>query len=385
MIYLAGDIGGTKALLQLIQISPNRVAQNSEFFKPDQVIGEQRFLCCEFDSLESIISTFLSSLKNIDLQNNQIESACFGLPGPVSGRVVELTNLPWVVNADLIEQACNIKQVLFVNDFYAAALGVEALTSEEKLPLYQPENTSIEKIQKPSNNPSFIGNRLVVGAGTGLGVAPIFYDGNNYLPQSSEGGHFDFAPISETQQILLNWLWQKWQHVSYERVLSGPGLETLYEFFLLHDLPNTYSQTSSQKLHKNKLFNQPSKELGLPFAYESFRDGAKSPIKTLSAPDIHKLSESGDIVAIKAITELVTIYGAFVGAAALLWNAPGGIYLAGGIALKIKNWMQSDFFVNAFLEKGRMSKVTKKMPIFLVTNESLGLRGAMQAARNMTE
>jgi len=86
MIYLAGDIGGTKALLQLIQTLPNAPVQNGDSFKSEQVVGEQRYLCCEFDSLESIISTFLSSLNNLNLQNNQIETACFGLPGPVNGR-----------------------------------------------------------------------------------------------------------------------------------------------------------------------------------------------------------------------------------------------------------------------------------------------------------
>lgn len=369
MIYLAGDIGGTKALLQLIQTLPNAPVQNGDAFKSEQVIGEQRYLCCEFDSLESIISTFLSSLNNLNLQNNQIETACFGLPGPVNGRLVELTNLPWIVNADVIEQACNIKQVIFVNDFYAAALGVDVLTSEEKLPLY-----------KPTSKQELKGNRLVIGAGTGLGVSPIYFDGKNYLPQSSEGGHFDFAPISETQQVLLNWLWQKWEHISYERVLSGPGLETLYEFFLLHDLPNTYSQISSQKLHKNKVFNHTDNKVGLLLAKTKNHTSQK----ILKASQINHAAEANDAIAIKAITEFVTIYGEFIGAVALIWNSPGGIYLAGGIAAKLKNWMQKDIFLQAFLEKGRMSKVVKNMPIYLITDETLGLKGAMQAAQNNT-
>ncbi|GAB6069473.1 glucokinase [Thiomicrorhabdus hydrogeniphila] len=375
MIYLAGDIGGTKALLQLVQISSSASTSNSQISQQTlstQCLAEKRYLCNEYDSLESIIHTFLSSVPDIDWSSTEITSACFGLPGPVNSRVVELTNLPWVVNADVIQQACNIQKVTFVNDFYAAALGVNALTSEETLTLYQPENTL--------NNVN--ANRLVIGAGTGLGVAPVFFDGKNFLPQASEGGHFDFAPISETQQQLLSWLWQKWPHVSYERVLSGPGLETLYEFFFKHDLPNTYSQASSQNIHINKMAKTLNKEVGLSYRAECLN----KPFTPLTASDIQALAETGDVVAQKALIELVTIYGAFIGSVALVWNANGGIYLAGGVALKILRWMKTDYFITAFLEKGRMSKVVKNMPIYLVTNEALGLKGAMQAAqKNMTK
>jgi len=247
---------------------------------------------------------------------------------------------------------------------------VDALTSEEKLPLY-----------KPTSNQELKGNRLVIGAGTGLGVSPIYFDGKKYLPQSSEGGHFDFAPISETQQVLLNWLWQTWNHVSYERVLSGPGLETLYEFFLLYDLPNTYSQTSSQIFHENKLFNHTDNKVGLLLA----KGKNQTPSITLTAAQIHQAAEANEPTAIKAMTEFVTIYGAFIGATALIWNAPGGIYLAGGVAAKLKAWMQKPIFIQAFLEKGRMKKVVKNMPIYLITDDALGLKGAMQAAKNNTK
>jgi len=214
----------------------------------------------------------------------------------------------------------------------------------------------------------------VIGAGTGLGVSPVFYDGVSYLPQSSEGGHFDFAPISETQQLLLNWLWQKWEHVSYERVLSGPGLEELYRFFLETNVPNSYSQTSSQNLNKNKIFTKQNKLLGLEFAEVDFEQSSNS----LNAQQISLAAEQGDTIAVQALTEFVTIYGAFIGAVALVWNAPNGIYLAGGIAVKIIDWMKLPFFEKAFLEKGRMTKVVANMPIYLVSDEALGLRGAMR-------
>ncbi|MEA1988727.1 MAG: glucokinase [Pseudomonadota bacterium] len=364
MYYLAGDIGGTKALLQLIQLEPEADASASI-----EYLGQQRYLCSEFDSLESIVSTFLSSF---EIPNIIIQSACFGLPGPVNSRQVQLTNLPWIVDADKLEQACSIKGVHFVNDFYAAALGVDTLQKEEVIPLYLPseKNLSANEIEYSQA----LGNRLVIGAGTGLGVAPVFYDGDAYLPQSSEGGHFDFAPISETQQLLLNWLWKKWEHVSYERVLSGPGLEELYRFFLQTKVPNSYSQTSSQNLNKNKIFTKQNKHIGLDFAEVDFEQSSNS----LNAQQISLAAEQGNTIAVQALTEFVTIYGAFIGAVALVWNAPSGIYLAGGIAVKIMDWMKTPFFKQALLEKGRMTKVVANMPIYLVADETLGLRGAMR-------
>ena len=361
MYYLAGDIGGTKALLQLIKIEPEASTSIS--------LGQQRYLCSEFDSLESIVSTFLNSFK---VSNLIIQSACFGLPGPVNSRKVHLTNLPWIVDADKLEQDCSIDDVHFVNDFYAAALGVDTLQESELIPLFLPKEKELSDDKR--NHAEILGNRLVIGAGTGLGVSPVFYDGVSYLPQSSEGGHFDFAPISETQQLLLNWLWQKWEHVSYERVLSGPGLEELYRFFLETNVPNSYSQTSSQNLNKNKIFTKQNKHIGLDFAEVDFEQSSDS----LNAQQISLAAEQGDTIAVQALTEFVTIYGAFIGAVALVWNAPNGIYLAGGIAVKIIDWMKLPFFEKAFLEKGRMTKVVANMPIYLVSDEALGLRGAMR-------
>ncbi|GKT11870.1 MAG: glucokinase [Thiomicrorhabdus sp.] len=357
MLFLAGDIGGTKALFQLVDYNVDSFEMRS--------IGQQRYLCHEFDSLESIISLFLSSL---GLDSPFVESACFGLPGPVTdSRVVQLTNLPWVVDALKIEQACSIQTVSFVNDFYAAALGVEMLTEQDIFPLYLPDG--VTKQQSLKSN----GHRLVVGAGTGLGVAPVFFNGECYRPIGSEGGHFDFAPISETQQYLLTWLWKQWEHVSYERVLSGPGLETLYQFFQVFDCPTTYSCEDLTNVYKNHYYNTQKDSLGSLIADKLVEHKPDA----LSAVEIYQAAEQGDPVAVMALTEFVTIYGAFVGAVALVWNAPQGVYLAGGIAGKLINWMQKPVFQKAFLEKGRMSRVVANMPVYLVTDETLGLRGAM--------
>lgn len=379
MLFLAGDIGGTKALLQLIEYDASALKS--------MVIRQQRFLCQDFDSLESVINTFLSSCYNSSthlshfnsntIKLTPIDFACFGLPGPVMSKVVRLTNLPWQVDASKIEQECGIQSVTLVNDFYAAALGVRVLKNEDFFPLYIPGNhIPDEQTKQQYLRPS--GHCLVVGAGTGLGVAPVYFDGKNYLPVSSEGGHFDFAPISETQQYLLSWLWKEWKHVSYERVLSGSGLETLYRFFKTFDYPTTYVCTcfneSSQNLSRSKSIDTQNNP-----CYSSVTDMLTDQDgDNLTAEEIYQAAELGEPIAVKALTEFVTIYGAFVGAVSLVWNAPHGVYLAGGIALKLIRWLEKSYFRKAFLEKGRMSKVVAKMPVYIANDEWLGLKGAMQ-------
>ncbi|WP_178861486.1 glucokinase [Thiomicrorhabdus cannonii] len=371
MLLLAGDIGGTKALLQLIEYQPARGDVPAE----TRIIGQQRFLCQHFESLDAIVQTFLLSFNPL---HQSIDSACFGLPGPVLGRRVQLTNLPWVVDADELGVACSLSEVHFINDFHAAALGVSSLSSNTVQTLL-PAAPSGETA--PHSPCDIHGHYLVVGAGTGLGVAPVFFDGVKALPVAHEGGHFDFAPISETQQCLLRWLWQRFEHVSYERVLSGPGLETLYEFFCRFDCPPSYRLTASQKLQKNRLKSSQNSEVGADIAQLMPECPANRPdrvFKHVSAAQIQQLADGGDAIAIKAMTEFVTIYGAFVGAAALFWNAPQGVYLAGGVAVKIQHWMRQPYFQQAYLEKGRMQGIVESRPVFLVTDENLGLGGAMQ-------
>lgn len=373
MLLLAGDIGGTKALLQLIEYHPALGEASAE----THIIGQQRFLCHQFESLEAIVDTFLLSFNPA---RRPIVSACFGLPGPVLGRRVQLTNLPWVVDAD--DLACALSEVHLINDFHAAALGVSSLSCEALLCLLP---GALEPAEALNSACRIEQHYLVVGAGTGLGVAPVFVDDGRIRPVAHEGGHMDFAPISDTQQLLLHWLWQRFEHVSYERVLSGSGLETLYAFFAQFDVPTTYSLMASQKLQKNRLqSSQNSLEnsaMGADVA--GFLQGAlaahsAAPAKTPSAAQIQQLADSGDAIASKALIEFVTLYGAFAGSVALFWNAPQGVYLAGGMAAKLKAWMQLPYFEQAYLEKGRMQHLVKARPVFLVVDETLGLKGAMQ-------
>lgn len=314
---LAGDVGATKVLLQAYDVDSQ------------SLIAETRYISGNFPSLIEVIQLFQ--------QQHAIphfSAACLGLPGPVDGREARLTNLPWVVNAGLIEEQCWIDQVSLTNDFYAAALGVEVLDGDDLLCL-QP------------GIPNMQSNRLVVGAGSGLGVAPIKNCGGNFFPQSSEGGHIDFAPVNDLQVAIFNWCRQKWPHVSYERLLSGEGLETLYFFFSIEEHGHGH--------------------------------------KGLKAPLIHQAALEGEQVANRALDAFVEIYGAYIGNLALIWESNAGIYIAGGIASKIKDWMTKPLFLNAFLNKGRMRRVVERTPIYLVLNEKVGLLGAMQQALTLQQ
>jgi glucokinase len=261
-----------------------------------------------------------------------IDAAVFGVPGPVSGRVANLTNLPWRVDADELANDGVLGQVALVNDFYAAARGVDTL---------QPDDCVSLQPGEPDPN----GNRLVIGAGSGLGVAPVKNCDGRFFPQPSEGGHIDFAPVNDVQIKILTWLQQKWPHVSYERLLSGEGLETLYHFYSI----------------------------------QSHGHGRKR----MRAADMVESAKTGDAIAQRTLETFTDIYGAYVGNAALIWEARAGIFLAGGIAPKIQEWMRSPRFLNAMHNKGRMRALVTQWPVQLVVNESVGLLGALAEAEQL--
>jgi glucokinase len=376
MRFLAGDIGGTYARLQLMAFVPETGERH--------VLAQQRYQCQHFASLEAILKAFLH---NNHVTAEPIESACLGLPGPVEGSVVHLTNLPWQVDARQIERVCAISRVHLINDFHAAALGVQTASPERIQPLYSPQAPPLVQSDEAPNvftRPGPNRHSLVVGAGTGLGVAAVFHDGVHAIPVAHEGGHMDFAPISDTQQALLFWLWQRHEHVSYERVLSGAGLETLYQFFALSEAPNSYDLSSSQNLQKTVWQNAQNRVLGAFFAAQEDVKGRAAALGTdsdwPSAAEIAGLAQAGDAIAERAIIEFVTIYGAFVGSVALIWNAAQGVYLAGGIAGKLQHWLRQPFFSHAYLHKGRMSDVLASRPVYLLDDEALGVRGAMHYA-----
>jgi glucokinase len=323
--FLAGDIGGTKTLLQIFRAGQER-----------EPLLRKSYPSADYPGLLEIIDAFLREVGTRD-----IASACFALAGPVAGRVVRLTNLPWEVDADLLAAHFAFAQVELINDFAAVGLGVAALDSADLLTLQ-------------AGNAQTHGVRMVVGAGTGLGVAWLSWRDDCYEVHASEGGHIDFAPSDELQYELLCYLQQRHGHVSYERIVSGPGLVAIFEF--LRD---------TQKII-------PSDELS---AAMSTADGA--------AAITRFAVERGEPIAVQALELFMKIYGAFVGNIALAALPRGGIYVAGGIAAKIAAQLSVSDFMSAFLDKGRFNGLLATMPLSIVMNPQIGLLGASRVAQKM--
>jgi len=322
VFFLAGDIGGTKTLLQVFKAGG---AHTPVLCKSYASAG--------YPGLAEIVDEFLR-----EAGIGEVASACFALAGPVSGRKVKLTNLPWAVDADALATRFAISRISLINDFEAVGLGVAALQPSDLLSLQQGE------VQEH-------GVRIVVGAGTGLGVAWLSWQDDGYVVHPSEGGHIDFAPTDELQYALLQYLQERHGHVSYERIVSGPGLVAIYEF--LRDTTRAI----------------PSAELS---AAMQAGDGAAT-ISRFSA---------AEPIARQASQLFVQIYGAFVGNIALAALPRGGIYVAGGIAAKIATQMQEGGFMRAFSDKGRFGGLLSTFPLSIVTNPQIGLLGASLAAQN---
>ncbi|TAJ80822.1 MAG: glucokinase [Gallionellaceae bacterium] len=321
--FLAGDIGGTKALLQVFEAGDAHTP-----------VLRKSYPGAGYAGLAEILEVFLR-----DAGVHDVAAACFALAGPVSGRKVKLTNLPWEVDADALAARFNLAQVALINDFEAVGLGVAALQSSDLFPLQQGEAQTH-------------GVRIVVGAGTGLGVAWLAWHAGGYAVHPSEGGHADFAPTDELQYALLQYLQQRHGHVSYERIVSGPGLVAIYEF-----LRDSGRSAPSPALSA-------AMEAGdAAAAIAGFACG------------------QGETIATQALDVFTQIYGAFVGNVALMALPRGGIYVAGGIAAKIVAQMQRGEFMRAFLDKGRFTGLLSTFPLSIVTTPQIGLLGASLVAQ----
>jgi glucokinase len=311
---LAGDIGGTKTLLQIN-------TESGTLTKSYPSAG--------FGGLADMLDEFLR-----EAGTREISAACFALAGPVAGRKVKLTNLPWEVDADALAARFAISRLTLINDFEAVGYGIAALQPDDLLTLQ-------------AGAPLEHGTRVAAGAGTGMGVAWLSWTGAAYAVHPSEGGHIDFAPANELQHGLLGYLQQRYGHVSYERIVSGPGLLAIYQY-----LRDSKRATPSARL-----------------------------IEAMGAEDaaaaITRFAQFEDEPIARMTLDLfVSVYGAFVGNLALLVLPRGGIYVAGGIAAKISQVMQRGDFRRAFLDKGRYTGLLESLPLHIVTNTETGLLGA---------
>ena len=321
-MILAGDIGGTNARLAYFQ------PQNGRF----QLVSERVFPSRDHRGLGEIVTQFL------DESGTRPEAACFGIAGPVRNGRVETSNLPWVIEQSVLANQIHLAATLLINDLEASAWGIGALGIEDLVTL----------------NPgagSVAGNQAVVAPGTGLGEAGLFWDGSRHHVFACEGGHTDFAPRGELQIELLRFLATKFGHVSYERILSGPGLVNVYEFLCASGCGRDSAELSA------------AMKAGDP------------------AAAISQAALTGkDSLAGKALDLWIAVYGAETSNLGLKIMSTGGLFLAGGISPKILPKLKGSLFMEAFLDKGRMQPLVEAMPVHVVTNEKAGLLGAARCA-----
>ena len=319
-ILLAGDIGGTKTLLQLFEAGGS-------------VLAERRFDSAAFASLEQVVAAFLG-----DFPSFPLAAACFGVAGPVDGGRASITNLPWQIDAAAISVEFRIPQVRLINDFQAVAYGIESLESRDMATLQ-------------AGVPQEHGVRAVIGAGTGLGECFMVWQGGHYSIFPSEGSHADFAPVDAQQIDLLRYLAARYGHVSYERLLSGTGLVNTFEF--LRDSQGRQATAELQSAIK-----------------------AGNPAAAISGCAMGGKDE----LAVSALDLFARIYGAEAGNLALKVLARGGVYIAGGIAPQIMGKLEDGTFLRAFADKGRFVGLLKDIPVHVVLNPKVGLMGAARVA-----
>jgi len=328
MRLLAGDIGGTKVLLQLAEFDRGKF----------RTLAEHRFESAAYDGLAPMVREFVGA----NGASGSPDAACFGIAGPVettaSGQRARTTNLPWVVETDRLKAELTMSRVRLINDFQAIGYAIDGLQASELV--------SLQEGERVSGAPC-----AVVGAGTGLGQALLVWSDDHYESMPTEGGHVDFAPTNELQVELLRSLTGRFERVSYERILSGAGLMSLYIFFR-----------------------------GRAGATE----GAGKECDTPAAVSEAALA-GRDAAAVSALNLFVFIYGSHVGNVALSYMARGGVYIAGGIAPKILPALQDGTFMRAFADKGRMRVLMERFPVHIVTNEKVGLLGAALAASRLRE
>jgi glucokinase len=327
---LAAEVGGTKTEVALVTGNGG----GREF------VAHRVYPSHDFSGIEAVIEDFLKQPQT-DALIGSIAAACFSVAGPVEGGSTLLTNLGWRMDAAALSQRFGVPKVRLINDFIAAGHGIARLAPAE-----------MEVLQ--TGTPKERGTRVIIGAGTGLGVGLLVWHGERYAAFPSEAGHADFAPVDEVQDRLLGYLRQNFGRVSYERVISGPGLMRIFSF-----LQDTGA-------------GMPSKQLQA--AIQKRGDAAEA----ITEFAVARL----DPLAVRALDLFIAIYGSFAGNMALGGLALGGVYISGGIAPKIIGKLRDGTFVRAFNNKGRFSGLLSGIPVCVVLNQQVGLYGAlMEAAR----
>lgn len=317
MKVLAGDVGGTKTRLAVFDVAGTRL----------DTLSERSYPSGHYASLDDIVQDFLSR------ENATCRQACFGIAGPVVRGRAETTNLPWIVEAQAMATRFGFERVSLINDLEANAWGIGALSEDDFQVL-------------SAGRSDARGNASIIAAGTGLGEAGLYWDGQRHWPFASEGGHADFSPGSDLEIALLEYLRQRFAHVSWERVVSGMGLVNLHDFLRVHRDVATPSWLSEEM---------------------SAGDAAAA----ISGAAL----QARDALCVEALELFVRLYGVEAGNHALKIMATGGVYIGGGIAPKILEKLKGPLFMEGFLAKGRMRPLLEAMPVRVILNERTALYG----------
>jgi len=316
-MILAGDVGGTKVHLALFDFTDGDLKH----------LRDQVFPAKQYAGLEEIVKEFVVSEK--------VMAACFGVPGPVREGRLRLTNLPWTLDSRELARDLKIDYVFLINDLQANGYGIAELGADQIYTLSEGDARQV-------------GNRALISAGTGLGEAFLVWDGRDYVPYPSEGGHADYAPRNEDEFDLLRFLRQKYNgRISFERVVSGPGLTNIYEF--LRDVRG---------------LEEP--------AWLAERMRKDDPNAVITEMALKAKSELCD----KTLDMFVSAYGAEAGNLALKVLSVGGLYVGGGIAPRILEKLKDGTFVKAFTDKGRLSQLLVNMPVRVILESRTALIGA---------
>ncbi len=321
-MILAGDVGGTNTRLAVFDDRGGRLTPKAEATFPSR----------EHTSFESVLRKFIVA------HPFPIASACIGIAGPVQHGRSDATNLPWVVDAGQVARELDLKTVGLINDLEANAYGIAALEPKDCITLN-------------AGAPDAEGNQAIISAGTGLGEAGLYWDGNKHRPFATEGGHATFAPRNELEVALLRYFLARYEHVSVERVLSGPGLVNIYTF--LRDTGR-----------------------GEEPAWLAAQMREQDPGAVISQAAISGKSK----LCVQALDLCVSLYGAEAGNLALKVMATGGVFIGGGIAPKIISKLKDPMFLNAFTAKGRMKPLLEAMPVQVILNDKTALLGAARCA-----
>ena len=316
-VVLAGDIGATKTNLALFEIHKGQLT----------LVKEKTYHTGDFNAFTEMVLSFHTDKLSV------IDGICLGVAGPVTRGKVKGTNFPWEIDSAEISRELRVQSVTLINDMEANAYGMSALGKDD-----------FEVLKEGSNIP---GNAVIISPGTGLGEAGLYWDGALYHPYATEGGHCDFSPRNELDWELWKSLHQKYGHVSWERIISGPGIYGIYQFLRgFRGMPEPKWLT------------------------DKIQQGDAAAVITAVA------HEKSDPICIETLDLFVRYLAIEAAQFALKTKATGGVYLGGGIVPKILRMINRELFTENFVAAGRMNPLLQLMPVQVVLNDKTPLLGA---------